>query len=245
MTVTDLFSGIGGFSLGFTAAGHTLTHYSETDPFCSKIMQRNWPTATNLGDIHNVNETTTEIVTAGPPCQPISRSGKRKAEDDPRWLWDHLIRIAARSKPRWLVIEQPLGILDIPNRGIDWILYNLAGIHYTTWVYHLSGPNVGSPTYRKRIFILAHAPGIRQQGRMQEPTPRPTPATKTRQLPAPQMLYPWPPRPRQIGQIPIATDGLPARLPGRADKLKAIGNAVMPQLAYLLAMTINHMETTL
>ena len=242
MNVTDLFCGIGGFSLGFTRAGHTVTHYSETNPFCCQIMHKHWPTAINLGDIANVQYTTTEIVTAGPPCQPISRNGKRKAEDDPRWPWDHLIRIAQNSRPRWLVIEQPLGILDIPNRGIDWILYNLEAIHYTTWTYHLSAPNIGSPTFRKRIFILAHTPGNRRQGRMQAPRQRPKTTTKTRQLPAPQMLHPWPPRPRQVSQIPTETDGIPNRLPGRTDRLTAIGNAVIPQLAELIARTINHYE---
>ena len=73
MTLTDLFSGIGGFSLGFTAAGHTLTEYAETDPFCCRIMQRHWPEAINLGDIANVQQTETDILTAGQTHQHRKR----------------------------------------------------------------------------------------------------------------------------------------------------------------------------
>ena len=237
-TVTDLFAGIGGFALGFTAAGFTLREYAETDTYCCAVLRRHWPHAHSLGDIKTISHVHGDIITAAPPCQPISLAGKRKGEKDERFLWDHLLRLAATSPASWIVTENPIGLLTAGSRGINWFCDGLAEIGYTINTYDIPAYTVGAPQNRRRLWIMAHAPGKRRKIRSDHTTKHEEPPHGT----TPLLRCNWPPRPNQLAEIPLATDGIPRRVPGRPAKIRATGNTIIPQIAYLLARTIRTFE---
>lgn len=90
MRVGDLCSGIGGFSLAAEWRGWETAWFAETNPYASRVLAKHWPTVPNLGDIGQVDWSAVEpveLVTAGFPCQPVSRAGRRKVEADERWIW--------------------------------------------------------------------------------------------------------------------------------------------------------------
>tara|TARA_R100001510_G_scaffold14127_1_gene11289 strand:+ start:161 stop:889 length:729 start_codon:yes stop_codon:yes gene_type:complete len=97
LNVLDLFSGIGGFSLGLEATGFFKTKaFCEIDPFCQKVLKKHWPDIPIHDDIRSLKGKhigTVDIITGGYPCQPFSVAGKQKAEKDPRHLWPEYFRL--------------------------------------------------------------------------------------------------------------------------------------------------------
>ena len=118
LKLLDLFSGIGGFSLGLESTGGFETiAFVEKDKFCQKVLAKNFNNITIEGEIRNVKgeKYKADIITAGFPCQPFSVAGKRKGKDDDRYLWDETIRVIRECKPRWFVGENVEGIVNIAN----------------------------------------------------------------------------------------------------------------------------------
>ena len=104
----DLFSGIGGFSYAAEQFGIKTIGFVEKDEFCQKVLKKHWKNVPIESDIRNVkgdNYGTATIVSGGFPCQPFSVAGKRKGQDDDRYLWDETIRVVAECKPRWFIGE--------------------------------------------------------------------------------------------------------------------------------------------
>ena len=118
LKLLDLFSGIGGFSLGLESTGGFETiAFVEKDDFCQKVLKKHWPNITIEGDIRNVkgDKYEADVVTGGFPCQPFSVAGKRKGTDDDRYLWDETIRVVRECKPRWFIGENVEGLININN----------------------------------------------------------------------------------------------------------------------------------
>jgi DNA (cytosine-5)-methyltransferase 1 len=118
LKLLDLFSGIGGFSLGMEATNRIKTiAFVEKDKFCQKVLNKNFKNIPIEEDIRNVKGSnyTADIVSGGFPCQPFSVAGKRKGKDDDRYLWDETIRVVAETKPKWFVGENVEGIINISN----------------------------------------------------------------------------------------------------------------------------------
>src|ERR1041385_5530821 len=98
MNVLDLFSGIGGFSLGLERAGMTTVAFCEIDPFCRRVLKRHWPdvpvypaiTQLTARSLHHDRIPDIDLICGGYPCQPFSVAGKQRGEDDPRPLWPHM-----------------------------------------------------------------------------------------------------------------------------------------------------------
>ena len=89
MKFLDLFSGIGGFSLGLERAGMTCVGHVEIDPFCQKVLRKHWPEVPLIADVKEVQGDefgAVELICGGPPCQPVSLAGKRQGASDDRWL---------------------------------------------------------------------------------------------------------------------------------------------------------------
>ena len=118
LRLLDLFSGIGGFSLGMEATKRIKTiGFVEKDKFCQKVLQKNFKNIPIEEDIRNVKGSNyaADIVSGGFPCQPFSVAGKRRGQDDDRYLWDETIRVVAETKPKWFVGENVEGIININN----------------------------------------------------------------------------------------------------------------------------------
>jgi DNA (cytosine-5)-methyltransferase 1 len=118
LKLLDLFSGIGGFSLGLESTGFFETiAFVEKDKFCQKVLKKNFKNITIEGDIRNVKGSNykADVITGGFPCQPFSVAGKRKGTDDDRYLWDETIRVVKECKPRWFIGENVEGIINIQD----------------------------------------------------------------------------------------------------------------------------------
>src|SRR5262245_13342612 len=107
MNVLDLFSGIGGFSLGFEAVGMHTTAFCECDPYAQAVLRKHWPDTPIHSNIRNLDAGqyagTIDLVCGGYPCQPFSQAGLRKGANDHRHPWPEMLRIIRSVRPRWVV----------------------------------------------------------------------------------------------------------------------------------------------
>ena len=172
LRLLDLFSGIGGFSLGMEATKRIKTiGFVEKDKFCQKVLQKNFKNIPIEEDIRNVKGSnfTADIVSGGFPCQPFSVAGKRRGQDDDRYLWDETIRVVAETKPKWFVGENVEGIININNglvlRQVQTDLEK-EGFQVQCLIIPASG--IGAWHQRKRVWIIAHSDSNRNRNEIRE-----------------------------------------------------------------------------
>ena len=158
LKLLDLFSGIGGFSLGLESTGGFETiAFVEKDKFCQKVLAKNFNNITIEGEIRNVKgeKYKADIITAGFPCQPFSVAGKRKGKDDDRYLWDETIRVIRECKPRWFVGENVEGIVNIANGTVlQQIQQDLEKEGFEVQCGIIPASGIGAWHVRKRVFII-------------------------------------------------------------------------------------------
>jgi DNA (cytosine-5)-methyltransferase 1 len=234
MKVLDLFSGIGGFSLGLERAGMKTTAFCDIDPFCRAVLAKNWPGVPIYDDIHSISHKRliadrleVEGICSGFPCPDISYAGKGAGLDGPESrLWFEYLRIIGDIRPRFAIVEN---VANLVTRGIDRVLGGLAEIGYDAEYEVLGADAIGASQRRERVWLLAYPDGTRRQGRIWAGQPREasTQFQTTRGEPLRSMCGFWPPGPREVDNIPRMVDG-PAN---RAHRLRALGNAVVPQIA--------------
>ena len=156
----DLFSGIGGFSLGAEANDIPTVAFVEKDPFCQKVLRKHWSNTPIISDIRTVKGEDYEtdgvtIVSGGFPCQPFSQAGKRKGTDDDRYLWDETLRVVTETKPRWFIGENVDGLVNIQDgmvlRSVQDDLEK-EGFKVQCLVIPASG--IGAWHQRKRVWII-------------------------------------------------------------------------------------------
>ena len=158
LKLLDLFSGIGGFSLGMEATNRIKTiAFVEKDKFCQKVLNKNFKNIPIEEDIRNVKGSnyTADIVSGGFPCQPFSIAGKRKGKDDDRYLWDETIRVVAETKPKWFVGENVEGIINISNGTVlQQIQQDLEKEGFQVQCLVIPASGVGAWHQRKRVWII-------------------------------------------------------------------------------------------
>ena len=154
----DLFSGIGGFSLGFEKTGGFETvAFCEKDKFCQSVLKKHWNNIRIYDEIRNLKgkEINADVVTGGFPCQPFSVAGKRKGTDDDRYLWDEMLRVVAETKPRWFVGENVAGIINIENGTVlQQIQKDLETEGFQVQCLVIPASGVGAWHQRKRVWII-------------------------------------------------------------------------------------------
>jgi DNA (cytosine-5)-methyltransferase 1 len=159
MNVLSLFSGIGGFDLGFERAGMTVVGVCEIDKHAQKILQRHFPAAVLHTDVRKVSyeRGTIDVVCGGFPCQDISVAGKRAGLAGERsGLWFEFARIIDETQPAWVVIENVPGLFS-SARGADFaeIIQWLDERGYGVAWRVLDAQGFGLAQRRKRVFIVA------------------------------------------------------------------------------------------
>ena len=158
MKVLDLFSGIGGFSLGLEWAGMSTVAMCEKDPYCRKILAKHWPDLTLHEDIRNLDgkkyTNAIDLVAGGFPCQPFSVAGKRKGADDDRHLWPEMLRVIQEAKPRWVIGENVFGFI---NMALDDVQADLEREHYEVRKFVLPAVAVDARHRRDRIILIAYS----------------------------------------------------------------------------------------
>jgi len=159
----DLFSGIGGFSLGLETAGLVDTvGFCDIDKYCHKVLNKHWPHVPIFSDIKELNHETLkanginniDIITGGYPCQPFSIAGLKKGEEDPRHLWPEYFRLVKELRPTWVIGENVSGHI---KQGLDTVLENLESEGYSTRTFSISASGVGANHKRERVWVLAHS----------------------------------------------------------------------------------------
>jgi len=160
LKLLDLFSGLGGFSLGLESTGFFETiAFVEKDEFCQKVLKKNFKNIPIEGDIRNVKgeKYRADVVTGGFPCQPFSVAGKRKGTDDDRYLWDETIRVVRECKPKWFIGENVEGLVNIQDGMVLRQVQNdleKEGFEVQCLIIPASG--IGAWHQRKRIWIIGY-----------------------------------------------------------------------------------------
>jgi len=171
LRVLDLFSGIGGFSLGLERTGGFETvAFCEIEEFPRKVLAKHWPgvpcyeDVTKLtGDILERDGISVDVITGGFPCQDISTAGKRAGmgEGTRSGLWSEIVRLIGELRPRYVIVENVANLLSGPSekRG-GWfgrILGDLAECGYDAEWENIPAGAVGAPHRRERVWIVANA----------------------------------------------------------------------------------------
>ena len=232
LTHGSLFSGIGGFDRGFERAGFTTIWQVERDPFCLEVLERHYPNVRRIRDIADAASADLEtpaVLTGGFPCQPVSLAGQRRAQADARWLWPPMRSLVAKLRPSFVVIENVPGLL---SAGYDEVCDDLESEAYTIGTLIIPACAVGCPHLRNRLWILAYTESVRVAERRTAQC-----GSETRQ-PMLEGLVPsgdWQPIADQFSRM---DDGLSQRVHRGKERGKALGNAVVPQIAEAIAWMI-------
>ena len=165
LTVGSLFAGIGGFDLGLERAGMRVRWQVEIDPYCQRVLTKHWPHVTRYGDIKTVDWGTVEpvdLLCGGFPCQDISLAGKGAGLAGERsGLWFEYAKAIEALKPRYVLIEN---VSALRSRGLDQVLGSLAALGYDAEWHCIPACAVGAPHRRDRVWIMAHSEGARLEG---------------------------------------------------------------------------------
>lgn len=239
-TVGSLFSGIGGLDLGFERAGFEVRWQVEIDRFCRAVLAKHWPDVQRYEDVRACgvrNLERVDCVVAGPPCQPISNQGHRRGSADERWLWPECIRVLGELRPRVAVLENPT---SIAFRELGTVLELLADVGFDAEWTPICPTALGGPQYRERLWIVAYPHNGSVEGIHAEPRVLPTPEGVYRlrflgrdagadgRAHAEGIL--WPAEP----DVVRVADGIPDRV----DRVVGLGNAVVPQVAEVIARRV-------
>ncbi|HEU4705588.1 MAG TPA: DNA cytosine methyltransferase [Solirubrobacterales bacterium] len=165
MNVGSLFSGIGGFDLGFERAGMRVSWQVELDPYCRAVLARHFPDAARFEDVREVGAREldpVDLLCGGFPCQDLSAAGRGAGIDGARsGLWSEFARIVRELRPRYVVVENVPALLT--GKGKRWqrgpigrVLGDLAEARYDAEWACLSAGEFGAPHLRKRIWIVAY-----------------------------------------------------------------------------------------
>jgi DNA (cytosine-5)-methyltransferase 1 len=159
----DLFSGIGGFSLGLEATGGFETKaFCDIEKYPRQVLQKHWPHVKQYEDIKELNYErlkadgidSIDIITGGYPCQPFSVAGRKKGEEDPRHLWPEYFRLVKELRPTWVIGENVSGHIKL---GLDTVIEDLESEDYSVRPFSISASSIGANHQRERIWILAHS----------------------------------------------------------------------------------------
>jgi len=163
LNVLDLFSGIGGFSLGLEATGGFETKaFCELDKYCKSVLKKHWPDTRQYDDIKELTYDklrsdgidTIDIITGGYPCQPFSVAGKQKGTEDKRHLWPEYFRLVKECRPTWVIGENVSGHIKL---GLDQVIEDLESEGYATRTFSISASSIGANHQRERIWIIANS----------------------------------------------------------------------------------------
>jgi DNA (cytosine-5)-methyltransferase 1 len=170
LKLLDLFSGIGGFSLGLESTGYFQTiAFVEKDKFCRQVLQKNFNNIPIEEDIRNVRGSNyaADVITGGFPCQPFSVAGKRKGTADDRYLWDETIRVIAECKPRWFIGENVEGLININNGMVlRQVQTDLEEQGFQVQCIVIPASGIGAWHQRKRIWIVAYSDSNRHSNKI-------------------------------------------------------------------------------
>jgi len=224
MQIGSLFSGIGGLELGLERSGLGRTVWQcERDSYCREVLARHWPGVPCYEDVIGLDPPPADLICGGFPCQNLSPAGRREGLSGAKsGLWSEFRRIIGQVSPKWVVIEN---VYHGWRRWVPAVRRQLAELQYDSVSLRLAASDVGAPHRRARAFVVANTDrqlirklsrgwrGPRREGEAQ-----------------PIIPSGWTGVPR----VERAGDGIPHRV----DRNRALGNAVVPQVAEVIGRYI-------
>jgi len=258
LKVLDLFSGIGGFSLGLERTGGFETvAFCEIEPFCQKVLKKHWPEVPIFEDVRTLDyEGSVDVITGGFPCQPFSCAGNQDAEKDDRHLWPEMLRTIVKHKPRWIIGENVTGIIKL---ALDNICSSLEAGGYTVRTFVIPACAVNAPHRRDRVWIVGHSTELFSNGSKHNTASIDGQIPKSGSSGGKMAISNSQRREREVGWkagrngrewksfpanggwqgkvkpfLDRKNDGLPHRL----DRLRSLGNAVVPQIPEIIGDAI-------
>ena len=235
LTVGSLFSGIGGFDLGLERAGMRVEWQVENNEFCREVLKKHWPKVPCHYDITQIDWRDiprVDLVCGGFPCQPFSLAGKRAGKADDRYLWPEVVRCLDTLRPTWFLGENVPGIITL---ALDQVCADLESLGYTVWPVCIPACAVDAPHIRQRVWIAAFCPDAERSrwgGRRVEQS-QPWAWEQFERLVQADLRVSVP-----AGQSGGVHDGVPRRV----DRLRGLGNAVVPQVVEALGKMIMVVE---
>ena len=261
LTHLSLFSGIGGLDLAAEWAGFTTVGQCEFADYPTKVLEKHWPDVPRWRDIRTLTKEsfyertglrTVDVISGGFPCQPFSVAGKQKGKGDDRYLWPEMLRVIRELRPHCVVGENVPGIIKI---AAGQVVKDLERAGYHVVVFNFEAAAVGAWHRRSRVFFvgiatmadaaceriqrhaaICAAKPAERSGQMQSDAESGSEAVydamcsgcagdarwgKSQELADGRC---WAAEP-DVGRV---AHGIPARV----DRLKCLGNAVVPQQAY-------------
>jgi len=226
MNVLDLFSGIGGFSLGLERAGMKTIAFCEVDKKCQEVLRKHWKDVPIFDDVTTLKGTdidgTVDVICGGFPCQDISLAGKGAGlEGERSGLWWEFHRLIKEIKPKWAIIEN---VSALRNRGLDQVLRSLNEIGYDAEWHCITAASIGARHRRDRIWIITYSNSEGLEGQWK------VSSRISKELKDPSYSCWWATEP-DVGRVAHG-------IPNRVDRLKQLGNAVVPQIPELIGRAI-------
>lgn len=225
LTFGSLFAGIGGFDLGFERAGMACAWQVEIDPFCQRVLAKHWPHVRRWDDVRTfppepIDEWRVDVLCGGDPCQANSKAGRSVQQS----LGGEFIRVVDAIRPRLVVRENPTGTrIDAPW---PWWRFrsDLESLGYAVLPFRLRACCIGGEHQRDRLFVFAEMVHTKEH-RLVRWVRQNSPESEPIGIQASIQAVDWPhiPGPRGYG----SRNGIP----GGVDRLRALGNAIVPQVA--------------
>lgn len=273
MKVLDLFSGIGGFSLGLERAGMETVAFCEIEPFCQKVLKKHWPNVPIHDDVRTLDgkqyRGTIDVVCGGFPCQDLSTAGKQAGFGGERSsLYREMLRVVSDCRPKYAVFENVTGLLSGERgRWFAQFLYDLAEVGYHAEWHCISASFLGAQHHRDRVWVIAYANSERPQRSdkesretyFQDETSERRSAGGASPSGIAANADQWGEElSRAIGRVrrekqvkgdkywEAASEPFVCRgthgIPHRMDRIRALGNAVVPQIPEIIGRAIMSLE---
>ena len=258
ITIGSLFAGIGGLELGLEWAGLGPTVWQvEQSEYCRQVLAKHWPDVARYDDVCTVGAgslAAVDLICGGFPCQDVSAAGKGAGlSGDRSGLWYEFLRIVRELRPRVVVVEN---VASGAARWVDAVRADLAGADYDSLPVPLSAADCGAWHRRARVFIVAadaeSIKGCRLSEREGEEVSEPgsdsqhaadAPSNGIQGLrdrgPGADAEHTggdggyWAAEPA-VGRVAL-------RVPHRVDRLRALGNCVVPQCAQVVGEVIKQL----
>jgi DNA (cytosine-5)-methyltransferase 1 len=237
LKVLDLFSGIGGFSLGLERTGGFKTvAFCEIEPYPQKVLRKHWPDVPIYDDVRTLTADrlradgiAIDAIAGGFPCQDVSESGPKVGLAGIKsGLWSEFSRLIRELRPSVVIVENVTGLL---YRGLGDVLGDLASSGYDAEWQGIPATVAGLPQTRDRVWIVAYpsAGGLEASDEWFSSGSRP-------------VLGPYVDR---LGEAQSRADACAARawrgddgIPRWVDRIASLGNSVVPQIPELIGRAI-------
>tara|TARA_Y100000592_G_scaffold101058_1_gene185032 strand:+ start:3943 stop:4704 length:762 start_codon:yes stop_codon:yes gene_type:complete len=244
--ILDLFSGIGGFSLGLHNASDRFetVAFAEQDEFCKSVLSKNYPDIKIYDDVKEIETIDCDLITAGFPCPAFSSSGRRGGFEQDNLFYE-VIRIAKINKPKFIIFENVKGFAHSTKTWRETLINEVSNIGYETQDFIFDGRDFGILQCRARYFAICSRDGLLFNQQFVSTHGKETKNISTL-LTNPNALRRWETPPASTKQEWVEVynvskpsgifNGVSSRLDGR--RKAALGNSVIPIILTSIGKTL-------